>query len=164
MVALLEPFDRTFDKKFLYGPTSECVGLIRSLEPDVDNLMIELDIAHLPLMGESFDEAINTVAPHLGRVHLGNCVMSDPGDPFYGDKHPPIGYEAGEIDTEQVAEALGCLLRCGYLNTENRGALVIECQPFPGRTSEDTALDNLGRLETAWQTAIEQHQRVETVR
>jgi sugar phosphate isomerase/epimerase len=161
MIGMLEPFDRTFDKKFLYGPTSECVDLIRSLEPDIDNLRIELDIAHLPLMGEGFDVAIKTVAPYLARVHLGNCVMSDPDDPFYGDKHPPIGYKGGEIDTERVAEALGALLRCGYLDSTNRGALLIECQPFPGRSAEETALDNLGRLEAAWNIAIEQSQRVE---
>lgn len=154
MVALLEPFDRTFDKKFLYGPTRECIDLIQSLEPDVGNLKIELDIAHLPLMYEDFDTAIKTVAPYLGRVHLGNCVMSNPDDPFYGDKHPPIGYEGGEIGTERLAEALLCLLHCGYLNTKQRGSLLIECQPHPGLSPEETAVDNLKRLDDAWDIAI----------
>jgi len=155
ITALLEPFDRTFDKKFLYGPTSECVALIRSLEPDVRNLAIELDIAHLPLMGETFAEAIRTTAPYLRRVHLGNCVMKDPSSPFYGDRHPPIGFEGGEIDVPQLAEALSLLLQAGYLNTEARGALLIETQPFPERTAEETVADQMERLRKAWEIATE---------
>ncbi len=153
MTAMLEPFDRTFDKKFLYGPTDECIELIESLRPDVTNLGIELDIAHLPLMDEDFSEAIRTVAPHLHRVHLGNCVMRDEADPFYGDRHPPMGYPSGEIDVPQLAEVLAAFVEVGYLSADRRGDLLIECQPFPGQTVEYTIKDNLRRLDEAWQLA-----------
>jgi sugar phosphate isomerase/epimerase len=150
LVALLEPFDRTFDKKYLYGPTSECVELIRSLRPEVDNLGIELDFAHLPLMGETFAEAVRTVGPYLHRAHLGNCVCRDPNHPFYGDKHPPIGIEGGEIDVPQLVEILRALLDSGYLNRGRRGALVLEMQPFPGKTPDETVADAMARLRAAW--------------
>lgn len=150
ITAMLEPFDRTVDKKFLYGPTEECVELIRSVQPEVHNLRIELDMAHVPLMGESFQQAITTVAPYLERVHLGNCVLKNASNPFYGDQHPPMGIEDGEIDVPQVAEILRCLLEVGYLSKDGRGALVLEMQPLPGRTAGETVADSMERLHMAW--------------
>jgi sugar phosphate isomerase/epimerase len=150
ITALLEPFDRTIDKKFLYGPTAECVELIESLGPEVDNIGIELDIAHLPLMGESPAQGFRTTAPYLKRVHLGNCVLKDTSSSWYGDKHPPVGLPGGEIDTPQLEEVLRLCLDLGYLNRENRGALVFEMQPFPGKTPDQTVQDSLDRLYQAW--------------
>ena len=150
ITALLEPFDTDVDKKFLYGSTRACVDLIESLQPEVENFGIELDVAHLPLMREEFGEAILTVAPYLKRVHLGNCVLRDSKHPRYGDTHPPIGYPPGEIDTPQVAEILRALLDVGYLDEGKRGNLVIEMTPWPGRTVEETIADNMARLNEAW--------------
>jgi len=65
ITALLEPFDTTIDKKFLYGSTADCVALLDSLALETSNLGIELDLAHVPLMGESSEHAIRTVAPYL---------------------------------------------------------------------------------------------------
>ena len=101
ITALLEPFDRTFDKKFLYGPTSECVELIRSLAPDVDNL----------------------------------------------------GIEGGEIDVPQLVQILRALRKVGYLSAFRRGALVLEMQPFPGQTPDQTVTASLARLACAWAEA-----------
>jgi sugar phosphate isomerase/epimerase len=151
MTALLEPFDRTSYRRFLYGPTKECVELIDCLAPSVDNLQIQLDIAHVVLSGETFREAIETVSGHLGHVHLGNCVKKDASDPFYGDKHPAIGYPDGEIDVPELVEVLRALLESGYLSKENRGSLAIEMQPLPGLTAEETIQDSFSKLEQAWQ-------------
>ena len=150
ITALLEPFDRTVDKKFLYGPTRECVDLIESLRPENDNFGIELDMAHLPLMGESFASALKTCAPCLKRIHLGNCVLKDKTHPWYGDLHPPIGLEGGEIDVPQLVEIFRLCLEYGYLDKQNRGALVMEMRPFPGKTEDETVQDNIRRIEQAW--------------
>ena len=150
MTALLEPFDTTIDKKFLYGPTSACVALIDSLRPEVSNFGIELDVAHVPLMGESFGHAIKMSARHLKRIHLGNCVLKDKSHPLYGDLHPPMGVEGGEIDVAEVTEILRCLLEVGFLDQEDRGDLVIEMKPFSGKTVEETVADSFWRLEQAW--------------
>ena len=150
ITAMLEPFDTQIDKKYLYGPTAKCVALIESLAPEVDNLGIELDVAHLPLMGEGFGDAIRTVAGHLERVHLGNCVLADKTHPRYGDTHPPIGFDGGEIDTGETTEILHALLDAGFLNNRNRGCLVIEMTPWPGKTVEETITDNMARLARAW--------------
>jgi sugar phosphate isomerase/epimerase len=151
ITALLEPFDMTIDKQFLYGPTAECVALIESLAPDVDNLALELDMAHLPLMGESFEHAIRTAAPHLRRVHLGNCVLQDKSHPRYGDTHPPAGYPGGEIDVPELTEILRLLLDVGFLSREQRGNLVIEMTPWPGKSVEETIADGFARLHRAWE-------------
>jgi len=150
ITAQLEPFDTTIDKKFLYGPTQQCVDLVESLKPEVANFGIELDVAHLPLMGEPFAAAIRTVAPYLKRVHLGNCVLKDTSHPRYGDTHPPVGFEAGEIDVAELTEILRCLCDVGYLSAEDRGDLVVEMTPWPGKSVEETVTDNFERLARAW--------------
>lgn len=152
ITALLEPFDTTIDKRFLYGSTAECVALIEGLRPDVDNLGIELDMAHVPLMGETFETAIRTVAPYLQRVHLGNCVLRDTAHPRYGDTHPPMGFPGGEIDVPELAGILSLLRDVGFLSREQRGNLVIEMTPWPGRSVDETIADSLERLDRAWRT------------
>ena len=149
--ALLEPFDYDFDKSYLYGPLDKNLELVERVARNFPNIGIELDVAHLPLMREDFVSSIHRSAKWLKRVHLGNCVMRDTADPFYGDRHPPIGYPGGEIDTPQLEIILKALLDAGFLSTQNRGDLVLELNPFPGRSEEDSAADNLKRVETAWQ-------------
>ena len=106
--------------------------------------------AHVPLMFETFEGAIRTVAPALKRIHLGNCVLKDTSHPRYGDTHPPIGFEGGEIDVPQVAEILRCLLDVGFLNKDDRGDLLVEMTPWPGKSVEETVADSHDRLARAW--------------
>ena len=148
--ALLEPFDRTIDKKFLLGPIDECVDFLDSLPGRASNIGIELDFAHLPLMGDSFEYSIIRTSKYLKRVHLGNCIYKNINNPLYGDKHPPIGIKDGEIDVPELAVILKNLLKIGYLNKSNRGSLVLEMTPFPNQSVEYTVKDNFKRLEEAW--------------
>ncbi len=148
IMAMIEPFDTSVDKKFLLGPTSECAHFVNS--SGIENLGIELDFAHVPLLGESFYEAVKNTHKHLKRVHLGNCILKDRSCRWYGDKHPPIGMENGEIDTQQLAEILTQLLKFGYLNKKRRGALVLEARPVDGMGPEELVADNFKRLYDAW--------------
>ena len=150
ITALLEPFDREIDKKFLYGPIDDCVALIEELSRDFDNIGIELDVAHLPLMSEDFEYAIKTTAKYTKRVHLGNCVLQNKNNPLYGDMHPPIGIEEGEIDIPELALILRTFLETGYLEKEKRKPLLLEITPFPGKSIEYTVNDNFKRLNEAW--------------
>ncbi|MBT7161273.1 MAG: sugar phosphate isomerase/epimerase [Victivallales bacterium] len=148
ITALLEPFDMDIDKCFLYGPTKVCADFVAA---GAENFGIELDLAHVPLMRESFEQAIRNAAPQLCRVHLGNCVLQDTTHPRYGDTHPPIGLPGGEIDTPQLVEILGLLLDVGFLGTEERGDLVFEMTPWPGKSVDETVADTFTRLDLAWQ-------------
>ncbi len=150
MEVLLEPFDRYMDKKFLYGSSEESAELAGSVKKQFENFGIELDMAHVPLMEETFERAIKNCAPYLRRVHLGNCVMRFPGDPFFGDNHPPIGYEKGQHGTAELKNFLSLLCQYGYLKSGKKSSLVLEMQPFPGKTEEETVADNFQRLEEAW--------------
>ena len=150
ITAMLEPFDMDIDKKFLYGPIDECVKLARRITAAHDNFGFELDMAHLPLMREDFGSAIRRSAPFLKRVHLGNCVLKDRNHPRWGDTHPPIGFECGEIDVPELVVILKELLDCGFLDKGRRGDLLVEMTPFPGKSVDFTVEDNFRRLEEAW--------------
>ncbi|OAM88530.1 TIM barrel protein [Termitidicoccus mucosus] len=150
MDALLEPFDYDFDKSYLYGPLDKNLELVDRVARNFPNIGIELDIAHLPLMREDLADSIRRSARWLKRVHLGNCVMKNTADPFYGDRHPPIGYPGGEIDVPQLEIALKELLKCGFLSKEKRGDVVLELNPFPGKSEDKSVADNLARVEQAW--------------
>lgn len=150
--ALLEPFDRTIDKKFLYGPIDDCVQLMEELYAEgITNIGIELDIAHLPLMYEPIESSIIRCAPYLKRIHLGNCVLKDTTHPLYGDMHPPMGLDGGEIDVPELKVVLQTLLDVGYLNKENRKPLIMEMQLFPGKDVKYTVDETYRRLYEAWE-------------
>ena len=150
ITAMLEPFDMDIDKKFLYGPIDDCVKLAKRIIAKHDNFGFELDMAHLPLMREDFTSAIERTAPYLKRIHLGNCVLKNKNNPRWGDTHPPIGFEGGEIDVPELKIILRSLLDCGFLGKKNRGDLLIEMTPFPGESVDYTVSDNFSRLEQAW--------------
>ena len=151
MRGLLEPFDRDVHKKYLYGPTEDCVALIESLQPEVDNVGIELDLAHLPLLGESFEHAFEVGAHYIERVHIGNCVIGDPAHTLYGDWHPPLGIEGGEIDVPELTDALHWAMETGFLSRKKRGALLLEILPPPDQPLETLIEDARRKLNEAWQ-------------
>lgn len=150
ITALLEPFDRTIDKKYLYGPIDDCMALVERVAEKYPNIGIELDMAHLPLMGEEFRSSILRCGKHIRRVHLGNCVLRDKSHPLYGDRHPPMALEGGEIGKEQLVRILESLLESGFLDKEDRKPLIMEMTPFPGRTPEYTVEKTMELLESAW--------------
>lgn len=69
----------------------------------------------------------------------------------FGDADEVVMLAGGEIDIPQLTEIFNCLLEVGYLNEENPGKLVLEIQPFPNRSPEETVTDNMRRLEKAWE-------------
>lgn len=101
-------------------------------------------------MREDFISAIKLTAPYLKRIHLGNCVLKDQSNPRWGDTHPPIGFEGGEIDVPELVTIFRGLLDCGFLNENNRGDLLVEMTTFPGKSVDFTVEDNFKRLEDAW--------------
>ena len=150
ITAMLEPFDMDIDKKFLYGPIDDCVKLAERITARHANFGFELDVAHLPLMREDFTSAIKRSAPYLKRIHLGNCVLKDKTNPRWGDTHPPVGFAGGEIDVPELVTVLRALLDYGFLDKNNRGNLLVEMTPFPGKSVDLTVKDNFKRLEQAW--------------
>ena len=150
ITALLEPFDRFIDKKFLYGSIDECVELIDRVSEICSNIGIELDIAHLPLMGEDIRSSILRCGNRIKRVHLGNCVLRDKNSRWYGDIHPPMGIDGGEIGENELKAALAALGEIGYFSGE-RKPLILEMRPFDGEESIERTVDSsISMLEKAW--------------
>lgn len=151
MAFLIELMDRNVHKKSLCGPTWEVVDFVERLRHDVPDLGLVLDVNHLVLMQEPFDEAFARCAPYLKHIHLGNCMLKNRAHPSWGGVHPPLGIEEGEIGQSQLTELFRILIKIGYLGREARGSMSLEITPLPGRTPEDTLTDNLNRLEKAWE-------------
>lgn len=114
MMISIENLDRDIHKKFLIGPTSEAVDVIQTVKKDFPNIGLTLDLAHLPLLGESFEDAVMTARDHLVHVHLGNCILKDNKHPRYGDTHPPLGIEGGEIGIRELTRFLRALAKIGF--------------------------------------------------
>jgi len=150
MGLLIEHFDRDIAVKFLCGPSRELVELIRRLNEAGYNAGIELDFAHVPAIGETFEEAVKICFPFLKHVHLGNCIIDDPEHPAFGDQHPPLGCPGSRIGVNETAEILSQLLKCGYLNKENRGMLSLEVRPPRGVDKIEFFETNMEMVRRAW--------------
>jgi hypothetical protein len=65
-----------------------------------------------------------------------------------------MGYPGGEIDVPELAGILRLLVEVAYLSQEQRGNLVLEMTPWPGKTVEETIADSFGRLDAAWRQVV----------
>jgi sugar phosphate isomerase/epimerase len=147
ITGLIEPIDTWFDKRFLLGSTADSAAFVSSLRGCVDNLALEVDMGHIPLLFEDFEPAYRVAAPYLRRVHLSNCVMKNPRDPFFGDRHPSFFYPGGQHGLEELRRVLRILKETGFLETP--GKLVFEVNPLPGENPDKTIGDHLALLRAA---------------
>ena len=150
VVLALEPTDRDVDKHFLLGPLDETVDFIKKVRRYVPSLGLLLDQCHVPLMHETLESAIDKVEDTLVHIHLGNCMIKDKNDPFYGDKHIPWGYPGAEYGEDEGVAFLGMLKKIGYF--DKKGATVsFEMRPYVGMSAEES----LARFVEAWNRAKE---------
>ena len=151
MPLVLETFDRKpFGKNCLIGPSAEAVEIAKQMRERFPDFGLMIDLSHLPLLGETPTEAVETVRDYLVHAHMGNCVMRDPRHPMYGDAHPPFGDPAGENGVEQLADYLRALLDNGYLDRKNRRILSFEVCPYGDWMPENLLDQSKETLEAAW--------------
>ncbi len=145
-----EVFDYAIDKKSLIGPVQLAERYAEDIRKDYDNFGLMVDLSHLPLIGESAEEAILPIRDYIVHAHMGNCVVKDPSMPAYGDKHPRFGFPNGENDVEELAEYLRVLLQAGFLNAENPPIVSFEVQGWKDE-DPDLVVANAKRvLNQAW--------------
>ena len=148
---LLENFDQVpFGKNCLVGPTAEAAEVVRRVRREGGRCGLLVDLSHLPLLGESAEEALGAAAEVLEHVHIGNCVMRHPEHPAYGDNHPPLGIPEGENGVEEVTEFLGQLLRVGYPGEGRRRAVSFEVKPLGQQTPQQVVAEAQRTLDEAW--------------
>lgn len=151
LLLLIEPFDRSIGKNLLIGPTAEAARLVERVRGNgLANLGLLTDMGHVPLMEETFREAVRVSAPFLHHIHLGSCVMRDSNDPLYGDMHPPWGYPGGENDVAETAAFLEELFAAGYLGEGRRPTVTFEMRPYPGLTESESIELFLAKFNEAW--------------
>lgn len=150
MTVCLEVFDHTIDKKSLLGPAHLVRRYAESVCKDHDNFGIMVDCSHIPMIGESIDEAIDPVKDYIRHVHVGNTFLSDTSHPSYGDYHPRFGYPGSENDTQYLTAFLQKMKDIGYLYDGGENMLSFEVKP-QGREDSDLVVANAKRtLLSAW--------------
>lgn len=148
---LIEPFDRSIGKCLLIGPTTEAVDVVKRVRRNgAANIGLLVDMGHVPLMNETFSEAVRTAAPYMKHIHLGSCVMRNEQDPLYGDMHPPWGYAGGENDVPELAAFLQELMDCDYLHEGGRRTVTFEMRPYPGKSEEESIALFFKKWNEAW--------------
>lgn len=145
----LEVFDREIDKKALLGSTSDSVRVAAALREDFPDFGLMLDLSHLPLQGETTEQALTTAAEYLTHIHIGNCVL-DRNHPLYGDTHPPFGIDGGENDVEQLTEFLDMLFEVEYLDGLKVPTVAFEVRTRTGESPELVLANAKRTLLAAW--------------
>jgi len=150
MTVCLEVFDHAIDKKSLLGPAPLVRRYAQEVCKEHDNFGIMEDCSHIPMIGESIDEAIDPVKAYIRHVHVGNTFISDPNHPSYGDYHPRFGYPGSENDTLYLSAFLQKMKDIGYLEEGGENILSFEVKP-QGDEDSDLVVANAKRtLSDAW--------------
>jgi len=84
---LLEPGDSKVQSFQLLGPTELVVKTAKRIKTNCQSYALTMDVAHIREDGEDVMSSLRQTMPWCSHIHLCNCVMDDPGNPFYGDKH-----------------------------------------------------------------------------
>jgi len=128
---LLEPCDSQMDARNLLGPTALSADVARALRRTVPNFALTLDTAHIREEGEDFLTEVSRALDCCDHLHFANCVVDDPADPYYGDKHVGFDYP-GSAFTPAELKRLFTALQPMYQNRSCRIALEILCrEPDP---------------------------------
>lgn len=148
----LEVFDRDVDKKRLIGATADAVDIAGSVRSACDNFGLLVDLSHLPLLGETPEQALKPVQPYLKHVHIGNCYLGERSHPAWGDAHPRLGYPGSEVDVKEVADFLRVLFDIGYLGREGgeRPVVSFEVKPVEQEDPELVIAGAKRKLNAAW--------------
>lgn len=147
---ILEVFDYDIDKKSLIGPAQLARKFAEEICRYCDNFGITADMSHIPLIRESFEEAVLPVKDYLVHAHIGNCVLKDPSMPGYGDVHPRFGFPGGENDIEQLTSFLRLLMNMGFLNEKKPPVVNFEVKPFGDEDPEIVIANSKRALNLAW--------------
>lgn len=134
---VLEVFDEAVEKRSIVGPAAVARAVGEAVRRECPSFGLMHDLSHMPLLGESPAEALVPIRHLLVHMHMGNCIVQDPGRAGYGDQHPRFGIPGGETDAPELAEFIRTLFDIGYFEDSGRRVLSFEVKPLPG---EDSAL------------------------
>ena len=93
----LEPGDSCVQSFQLLGPTNRVLETTQPLSNRHPAYTLTMDVAHLIEEGEAVMHALRACLPWCSHVHLCNCVMDDPADSMYGDKHVDFDWPGASL-------------------------------------------------------------------
>ncbi|HEX2925168.1 MAG TPA: TIM barrel protein [Ruminiclostridium sp.] len=147
---LVEPFDRSIDKKMFIGPPDLTLEFAREVHKVYSNFGLLIDCGRFPLFTESRKEILYTLQDYIMQVHIGNCVLGDMESPVFGDKHPRFGYSGSHVDAREIAHFLKDLLDINFLKPGSDKIISLEARPVEGEEPE-LIIANLKRVfQKAW--------------
>jgi sugar phosphate isomerase/epimerase len=130
---LLEPCDSQMDARNLLGPTQLSAAVARRLRRTIPDFALTLDTAHIREEGEDFLTEVSRATDCCDHLHFANCVVDDPSDPMYGDKHVGFDYPGSAFPPAELRRIFDAL-QTVYHNRDCRIALEILCrEPDPER-------------------------------
>lgn len=127
--------------------------MIASVRRRWPNIGLTLDLAHIPQVGESFEQAVETGKAYLDHVHLANTVIGQRDHLKFGDQHPQFGVPGGEFDVPEVARFIQALLRAGFFKPQAYGPRPIisaEVRPAPGESPDLVLVATKRKLREAF--------------
>ncbi len=149
---VLEVFDRDVDKKALIGPVGTALEIATRVKRSHKNFGLLVDLSHIPLLGESPEQALVPVKDHIAHIHIGNAYFTERTDPAWGDNHPRFGYPGGANDVPEIVAFLRVLFQIGYLKADgsSRGNVSFEIKPIPGEDASVMIAAAKRKLGEAW--------------
>ncbi|KOM98650.1 hypothetical protein ACP49_05765 [Clostridium botulinum] len=133
---LIEPFDRSVDKKMLVGPPYLTLEVAKQVHKQYSNFGILLDCARFPIFSENWEEIVYSLKDYIVQVHIGNCVLGDSESPAFGDKHPRFGFPGKLVDEIKLANFFKSLFDIGFLKLGGDKIISLEAQPIEGEEPE----------------------------
>jgi sugar phosphate isomerase/epimerase len=150
---VLEVFDRDIDKKALIGPAATARDIAERVKRSCGNFGLMIDLSHIPLLGESPEQALLPVKDHIAHIHIGNAYFADHRtSPAWGDNHPHFGFPGGANDVPEIVAFLKVLFQIGYLKADGsaRGNVSFEIKPLPGEDAAVMIAAAKRKLGEAW--------------
>jgi len=87
------------------GPTPLALWLMETIRRQYPFFRLTLDLAHLVELGEDPGESLAAARGEVHHLHLSCCVLR-PGDPRWGDQHPPFGTPGAHPTIQEASRAL----------------------------------------------------------
>ncbi len=144
-----EVFDRAVDKCCLLGPADLAAEVARRVSESQANFGLLVDLSHIPLLGESPEQALIPVESWLTGAHLGNAVL-DKTCAGHGDNHPIFGSPGSVNGLEEMVAFLRTLMQIGFLGPERRPMVSFEVKPLPGQDSLVVIANAKRMMNAAW--------------
>ena len=140
---LIEPTDDDFDKRFFVGSSKRSAEVVNAVRASGrGNMASMIDMCHLPQLRETPASAMADLGGLMRHVHLGTCVVDDPANPYYGDKHPGWGLPGTCWGRKELADMIRLGLESGYFSAASRGTASFEMVAY----DKENYLDSLDRF------------------